>query len=86
MQRLIGQWHLVARREAPAQRSAAAADEFQPSPMRASLGNARGPRWLERVGMASGRHREEKCMITYIGLPSFTEKGIQGIKDSTREA
>lgn len=25
-------------------------------------------------------------MITYIGLLSFTEKGIQGIKDSTRRA
>jgi uncharacterized protein with GYD domain len=37
-----------------------------------------------RHGLQS--YQQEKSMITYVGLLSFTEKGIQGIKDTTKRA
>ncbi len=36
--------------------------------------------------MGPSLNQQEDEMITYIGLLSFTDKGIQGIKDTTKRA
>jgi len=45
-----------------------------------------GSRWFEAVGTGPYLDQQEDEMITYVGLLSFTEKGIQGIKDTTKRA
>jgi uncharacterized protein with GYD domain len=50
------------------------------------LGSVGEPRRFESVAMAPCLDAKELDMITYVGLLSFTEKGIQGIKDTTKRA
>jgi uncharacterized protein with GYD domain len=48
-----------------------------------------GGRWGHgRFGVAPrpGLQNKEMTMVTYIGLMKFTDKGIQGVKDTTRRA
>src|SRR6186713_1099779 len=45
-----------------------------------------GSRWFRGIGIGPLLDQQGDDMVTYVGLLSFTEKGIQGIKDTTKRS